>query len=96
MLWILEEERRSMNDTELKSTQDALLLAAEIVSRLDLDGLRYRIVLAQGEGSLADREGEALKWIDEVAAAAIEVKGAYQRLRSALTRGKDQGQKGEA
>jgi hypothetical protein len=79
-----------MSNDEYKATQDLLLQAGRMVDILDLNGFRDRIRHADSIGSVLDptlyRDAHRnLQAIDELAAAAIRLKGAFQTLKSQVS-----------
>ncbi len=76
-----------MTNEEYKATQDLLLQAGRMVDVLDLNGFRDRIRSADSIGSILDptlyrNAHRNLQAIDELAAAGIRLKGAFQTLKS--------------
>jgi len=76
-----------MKNEEYQATQDLLLQAGRMVDILDLNGFRDRIRHADSVGSILDptlyRDAHKnLQAVDELAAAAIRLKAAFQTLKS--------------
>lgn len=76
-----------MTNEEYKATQDLLLQAGRMVDVLDLNGFRDRIRHADSMGSILDptlyRDAHRnLQAIDELAAAGIRLKAAFQTLKN--------------
>ena len=74
-----------MLDEEYKATQNQLLLAAGIISTLDLDGFLKRIREADALGPILDptlyRKGMCkMQQIADIARAAQAIKGQYMKL----------------
>jgi len=75
-----------VTNEEYKATQDLLIAAGRMVDFLDLDEFRARIAHAHAVGPILDptlyRDGRAgMEAIDELAAAGIRLKAAFQRVK---------------
>lgn len=75
-----------MKNDEYHATRDLLLQAGRMVDLLDLNGFRDRIRYADSVGSMIDptlhREAHKnLQEMDELAAAAIRLKAAFQSVK---------------
>jgi len=76
-----------MTNDEYRVTQDLLIQAGRMVDLLDLNGFRDRIRSCQSVGAILDptlyRAGARnLEAINELAAAGIRLKAAFQALKS--------------